>query len=169
MRAIRVLLSVVCFLVVTAALGRAPAIGQELARFEGHTSDVTGVVFAPDGRWVASGARDGTVRIWDVAKKKPWRAIEAHDSVHAIACSPDGKLLASGGNDGNVKLWDPESGKELCLLAGRPEIMALGITPDGKTLFSASQDHLIHVWDLASGEEQEPLEGQPSGPAIPTP
>ena len=74
---------------------------------EGHTSWVASVAFSPDGKLLASGFGDGTIKLWDVATGREVRTLEGHtDIVLSVAFSPDGKILASGSDDGTLKLWD---------------------------------------------------------------
>ena len=72
------------------------------------------VSFSPDGRRLASGSGDTTVRVWDITTQSPRFTLSGHKNwVLCIAWSPDGRTLASGSNDNTVQLWDPDTGKAL--------------------------------------------------------
>src|SRR5258708_4041027 len=69
---------------------------EALRRFEGHTAGVLCVRFSPDGRTIASGGKDETVRLWDVDTREQVAELRRHsDYVNGVAFFPDGATLAS--------------------------------------------------------------------------
>ena len=96
-------------------LGPIDAILANLSR----RSSVLSVAWSPDGRSLASGSADNTIRLWDVASAKETARLEGHTgSVRSVAWSPDGRSLASGSADNTIRLWDVASAKETARLEG---------------------------------------------------
>ena len=88
-----------------------------LGALKGHGKGVTTVAFSRDGKLLASGSTDNTIRIWDVAAKRELRTLAGHTSnVESIDFSPDGRLLASASDDGATFLWDANTGEHLLTL-----------------------------------------------------
>ena len=78
----------------------------EEVRYIPTDAPVRSIAFAPDGQTLASGSRDGTVRLWRVADGTLLRTLEGHTAwVRSVAFAPDGQTLASGSEDGTVRLW----------------------------------------------------------------
>ena len=91
----------------------------EEVRYIPTDAPVRSVAFAPDGQTLASGSRDGTVRLWRVADGVLLRTLEGHtDGVWSVAFAPDGATLASGSRDGTVRLWRVADGTPLRTLEG---------------------------------------------------
>lgn len=129
---------------------------RERLRMRGHLQTVTAVAFSSDARFIASGSRDESVRLWDAATGKELKKLEGHTGeVNAIALSKDDGTLASGGADRTVRLWDPETGTPRVTLTGHDgPVTALSFARDGKTLLSASSDKTVIVWDVVNAKQK---------------
>jgi Tol biopolymer transport system component len=114
---------------------------------------MTTLAVSPDGKTVASGSWDKTIRLWDISTGKEIRSLQGHhDRVNALAFSPEGKVLASASFDETVRLWDSATGKQVRTLQGhRHWVLSLAYSPDGKMLVSGSEDKTITLWDASLG------------------
>ena len=127
----------------------------------GHQNSVLSVAFSPDGKTLASGSQDNTVKLWEVSTGKELRTFSGHQNwVLSVAFSPDGKTLASGSHDNTVKLWEVSTGKELRTFSGHQNsVLSVAFSPDGKTLASGSQDNAVKLWEVSTGKELRTFSG----------
>jgi WD40 repeat protein len=145
-----------------------PATGKELRQFKGPPqSAMTGLLFSPDGRSLASWhAWDGMGRVrgagnaspgvylWDAGTGKRLRKYEVEPgNFPAFAFSPDGQVLATGDQEGHVHLWDVTSIEEVRRIPSPASGVALvAYAPDGKTLAVATEDGYIRTWAAETGQ-----------------
>jgi hypothetical protein len=102
----------------------------------GHIGNVRSVSFSPDGKTIASGSDDKTVKIWDAATGTILRSLRGHSAtVTSVFFSPDGKTLISSGKDKTVRVWDTATGEALQRSPGVScEGTPAAFSPDGKFL-----------------------------------
>ena len=108
--------------------------------------------FSPDGKWIATGDKDGAVSLWEVASAGRVRhRLRGHAaSVSGVGFHPDGSRLVSCGFDGQVKVWDWKAGAELLTLPLPGHGMAWHaiFSPDGKTIAAAGGNGIVTLWKV---------------------
>jgi DNA-binding beta-propeller fold protein YncE len=123
---------------------------------EGHSDSLTGAVFSPDGRTVASSSWDGSIMIWDVATGKRLQVLLSKRGMDSVAFSPDGGILAAADDDGLVSLWNTRDWSPIRELDNGEMTEGIAFSPDGKLLATATFQH-VQVWDVASGKVEGSL------------
>ena len=130
---------------------------QESTLLTGHTNSVWSLTFSPDGRTLASGSLDGTIRLWNVATGQS-KQILTEDIVTKVVFSPDGKTLASitGRWEGTINLWEVVTGQHKKTLRGHTDaINSIVFSPDGTTLVSGGMDETLRLWDVPIARDKK--------------
>ncbi len=125
----------------------------EKRRLTGHVDSVWSVRFAPDGRHLASGGKDGMLLYWDKTTGQIVRRFPKHaQEIRAVAFSPTHDFLASASGF-TIRLYDIR-GQEVRRFSGHAaSIKCIAFSHDGKRLISGSDDKSTRVWDVSNGRE----------------
>jgi hypothetical protein len=135
---------------------------------------VASMAFSGDGKIVAGGGFDETVRLWNVATGRLISTLSTRKtrfaaSIESLAFSPDGKALAApavfeGYRDHGAVLWDVASARITRTFPARERARVVAFSPDGMTLAggdigNSDQPYGIVLWDAATGRTLKTLAG----------
>lgn len=135
--------------------------GKEVRSWKGRTRNdnsgdrnrapINKLIFAPDGKALATVDRDNVLRCWDW---KTGRELRHFDGVYGpVAFSADGKILAAGGEDCRIRLWDTASGRDLCPFVDPGGISNAAFSPHGRVLAVGTDRGLARLVDARNGRE----------------
>ena len=144
-------------------------------RLLGHKGGLWTAAFSPDGRHIATGSIDGTVKVWDTATGQEIRSLARGFPIMCLAYSPDGKAIASGSlspnlfdlrkSRGAVKLWDAATGKLTAAVSDYTGfVYTLAFSPDGRHLAYAvtNDDRMFVICDAHSLKKIRVVRGNAS-------
>ena len=136
-----------------------------LQSLTGHNDKILTVNFSPNGQILASGSKDGKIKLWKNSKNwQIFKTLENNNfAVKNVSFSPNGKLLTSASFDGTIKLWNTSDGTLIkSLTAHKGDILSLNFSPNGQLLASAGEDAIIKVWQRSDGSLLNSLHGHKS-------
>ncbi|KAF8131852.1 WD40-repeat-containing domain protein, partial [Boletus edulis] len=120
---------------------------------------IRSVCFSPDGKYLATGADDKQIRIWDIAKKRIRHVLDGHRAViYSLGFSPDGRFVVSGSGDETVRVWDMVDSSSKAFTLNDPDplgdigqLASVAISPNGQLVGAGSTDAVIRIWDVVTG------------------
>lgn len=133
----------------------APA--KVVAKLPGHHGGVQVLAFRPDRGLLASGGKDGSAKLWDVAGTSPVEKAalgQGGRPLKSLAFAPHGRALAAGSGalDGSVWLFDVSAVAPLetaTLRGPRGAVNAVAYSPDGTQVAGAGEDRTLRLWDAS--------------------
>jgi WD40 repeat protein len=129
------------------------------AVLEGHTRSIKCLAISSDGRTLASGSGDHTVRLWNLPDGAHLKTLEGHTmSIRCLVISPNGRTLANGSKLDTMLLWNLPDGAHLKTLSKQTLwVNCFAIGPDGRTLASGGAGGLVQLWSLPGGRHLKTL------------
>ncbi|KAK9763008.1 hypothetical protein K7432_010709 [Basidiobolus ranarum] len=118
--------------------------------FEGHSDEVWYVAFSNNGKYIASGSKDGTAIIWSVEEKRKLHVLEAHDKeIGFLAWSPNDSMIVTCASDGGLSLWNTRNGTCIRTLDSHTEIVtSCAWLPDNVHFVSGGLDRSLYLWNI---------------------
>lgn len=116
-------------------------------------TDIVSVAFSPDGAMLATGERDGLIRVWDLVSGEEHLSLGGHTrQVNDVTFSPDGHYIASASDDNTIRVWEARDGYPLHVLTGHVQpARAVAFSPDSSVLLSGGQDFTLIAWNHKAG------------------
>ncbi len=122
-----------------------------------HQDVVFALARSPDSKFVVSGSRDGTARVWDIHHGQQIHEWKHESPVYALSYAPSGDLVATVASE-SVRVWDPQTGKEhIKLDVSRAKLAAFSV--DSTVLAVINGLGAIELWDIANARQYDVLEG----------
>ncbi|EPS41855.1 hypothetical protein H072_4188 [Dactylellina haptotyla CBS 200.50] len=151
--------------------------GHKVTVLQDETADrggdlyIRSVCFSPDGYFLATGAEDKQIRVWDIKSRKIKHHFRGHESdIYSLDFSKNGRYIASGSGDKTVRIWDMENPNQTPLTFSIEDgVTTVAISPDSRLVAAGSLDKCIRIWEISTAKLVERLEGsdknaQPEGP-----
>ncbi|HNP19621.1 MAG TPA: caspase family protein [Fulvivirga sp.] len=120
----------------------------------GHYAAVKAVAFTPDGKYLLSGSRDKSIKLWEVATGRELRSYLGHEStINDLAVSNDGKFFVSSCADKTAKMWNIATGELIKTFTGPKDYLtSVALSHDNKFLVTAGFDWEAYLWNIETGK-----------------
>ena len=107
--------------------------------------------FSADGKWLVTGSRDNTARVWEVSSGKQILLLSGNSNrVKSVAFSPDGTKVLTGSD--TVRLWNITTDNQQLTFSAPAGITTSALSPDGKTILVGDENGNTGLWDLNTGK-----------------
>ncbi len=133
-------------------LGKIYAQEMEVNIQKGHLGAVKIAAFSPNGKFLVTGGRDKTAKLWEISSGREVRTFIGHEAtVQALRFSIDGKYIATGSIDESVKLWNIETGELIRTYTVKDRVTTIDFTSDGKYIVIGGEEFKAYIFETETG------------------
>lgn len=140
------------------AQATAPIEAQRLV-LRGHTGQIICGAYSPNGKFVVTGADDGTARVWDTTDGHVIATLHHEKLLQGVAVSPDSTRVVTSSWDTTAKIWEVPSGRLIATLKHPDALVTVDYSHDGRTVVTSCNDGVARVWSAQTGELIAELKG----------
>jgi glucose repression regulatory protein TUP1 len=120
---------------------------------------IRSVCFSPDGKFLATGAEDKIIRVWEIGTGKIVNTFAGHEQdIYSLDFARNGRIIASGSGDRTVRLWDIETNQQVLMMTIDDGVTTVSVSPDNRYVAAGSLDKSVRVWTV-DGQMVARLEG----------
>jgi WD40 repeat protein len=130
----------------------------------GHYAPVMSIDYSADGKFIITGSKDKTLKLWEVATGREIRTFTGHTkSVTGVKFSPDGSKVVSVSYDQFAIVWSVKTGNQIISFKDSlDEIRNAIFTPDGKQILTGGHKTNAILWDIKTGKKIREYHKKPS-------
>jgi len=112
------------------------------------TNSYFGLVFGPDGQWLAAASGDNSLKVWDLTKEEAPTILKDHtNGIFSLSATADRRTLATASDDRTVRVWDVAAGKSTFTLPSQGYYLSsVAISPDGALLAVGAWNQTVTLW-----------------------
>ncbi len=121
---------------------------------KGHSAAIKAIAMSPDGKYLATGSRDRTAKLWDIKTGMEIRTFNGHElTVNSVQFSPNGKYLATSSPDKTIRVWNIMNGKQIFVSDPERDFMTdIAFSADSKYIIGGGYSDSATVYEILSGK-----------------